>query len=68
MLGRVLVDVTEPAPWYQYFLWRWHLYLAVDFVLLAVKAGPRPRGDIIGESIPFYSILGCTSYVLLKIG
>jgi hypothetical protein len=44
------VDVSETARGYRYVLWG---YVAVDLGLLAVQAGPRPGGDIIGESFPY---------------
>jgi len=46
------VDVPETAWGYRYVLHR-YLYVAVDLGLLAVQAGPRPGGDIIGESFPY---------------
>jgi hypothetical protein len=46
------VDVAEHMRGYWYVLWQ-YLYVAVDLGPLAVYAGPRPRSDIIGESLPY---------------
>ncbi len=49
------MDVPVTAREYQYVLQR-YLYVAVDLGSLgplAVQAGPRPGGDIIGESFPY---------------
>jgi hypothetical protein len=46
------VDVTESVRGYRYVLQR-YLYVAVDLGQLAVEAGPRPGGEIIGESFPY---------------
>ncbi len=45
------MDVAEAARWNGYGL-QWYLDLAVFLGPLAVQAGSRPGGDVIGEALP----------------